>query len=147
MPRRWFQFRLATLLVFVTLSAIGVDYCRRRVELLQFAKLHATEAALRQSAAQMKKTDWYWSIVSPIPTDEEFAAWRMRDRQLAIHHEQLAMRYRQGAWFPWLVVPSEEPPRQFTLADYMEPSPPARCSLMTLFKLAHNWQIEPSLNQ
>ncbi len=132
MPCRWFQFRLATLLVLVTLSAIGVDYYRRQSQLLYFAKLHAEEAARRESTAQTKMSDWMFS--SPVPTDEEFAAERMRDRQLAIHHGQLAKRYRYGAWFPWLVSPSEAPPRQYTLADCLEPKPPTHRSLFTLFK-------------
>ena len=42
--RRWFQFRLASLFVAVTIVAVGVDYFRRRQPLLTLASKHETAA-------------------------------------------------------------------------------------------------------
>ena len=44
MWRRWFQLRLASLMLLITLSAVGIDYFRRRSRLLKYADLHAAEA-------------------------------------------------------------------------------------------------------
>jgi hypothetical protein len=134
MPRRWFQFRLATLMVLVTLSAVGVDYFPRRSRLLEYAELHAAEAKSQWSMARSKMTDWMFGPLQPIPTAEEWAAWQEDSRQLAIHHDQVAGRYRRGAWFPWLVEPTEPPPQRFTLDELLNNRPLARRSLFTLFK-------------
>src|SRR5262245_11202293 len=132
MPRRWFQLRLATLMALVTLSAIGVDFCRRRSQLLQFADLQAAEAERREVSARMKMTDWWFSAGSRIPTADEWAEYQERDRQLAIHHQALAARYRRSAWFPWFVEPKEDPPRAFFLDALRHEKPPVRRSWFTL---------------
>jgi hypothetical protein len=132
--RHRFQFRLATLLLLVTLSAIGIDYCRRRARLLQFAELHAAEAATRLSMSRSRKGDWWFSVMSRIPTDEEWAQGQERDRQLAIHHQELAAKYRRGAWLPWLIEPRDAPPEPFTLETLLESESRRRRSVFTLFK-------------
>src|SRR5262245_6679120 len=134
MGRRWFQFRLATLMALVTLSAVGIDYFRRRSRLLEYADLHAVEAKLQWSMARSKRTDWMFSVLSPIPTAEQWAEWQEECRQLAVHHDEVASVYRHGAWFPWLVEPKVPPPQQITLEMLLNEKPPSRPSLLTLFK-------------
>jgi hypothetical protein len=132
--RRWFRFRLATLMLLVTLSAIGVDFLRRRSRLLEYARLHEAEADRRWRLSKLRKSDWWTSVNSRIPTDAEYAEYRERDRQQAVHHEEVTARYRRGAWFPWLVEPQEEPPRQYTLGDLLQDRPPTQRSEFAIFK-------------
>lgn len=102
MPRRWFQFRLSTLLVLVALSAVGADYWRRRSLLLSRALEH-----------QHRAQRYHESAISASLLDhiQELG-------QLMQHHHNLRDKYERAASFPWLPVAPDPPePKRLPRSD------------------------------
>jgi hypothetical protein len=93
MLRRWFQFRLSTLLVLVTLAAVGADYWRRRSLLLERATEHARLAA---------ESNYRWYTSSMPEPIQHFG-------RLEFHHRTLQHKYEWAAWIPWLPVAPDPP--------------------------------------
>ena len=112
--RRWFQFRLSTLLIVVTLCAAVIALLQRAQALHEAARKHEIERSMAEACADLTVASEFRTFrmpAAPKPlTSPAIAEQANQWRLIAVHHERLRDKYRRGAWMPWLMF-SSDPPR------------------------------------
>jgi hypothetical protein len=113
MSRRWFQFRLRTLLIAMTLVAVAIVLVQRSQRFRETARRHAIGVSMASSAAESVEVfhlryGFQDRVSPPAPESVRKAEeWR----ELAAYHQRLQAKYERAAWLPFLPV-APDPPRK-----------------------------------
>ena len=136
MKRRWFQFRLRTLMGVLTLAAVAtgltvrhVRFVQQRIRYHQARLANCEERIMMRQDPSWLSSRWpsVWSefdqrlpaghlLYNP-PTSERKYLWAILqqvNREIAhldeskTYHQRQILQYREALWRPWIRVPREE---------------------------------------
>ncbi|HEX5102645.1 MAG TPA: hypothetical protein VFV87_02465 [Pirellulaceae bacterium] len=114
---RRLQFSLGMLFVLVTLSAVGVDFYRRRELVVTAYRRNLIRGAVGEMRAAESLDSWdsrNGTPGHPTPSQRAKAAQWLAEAE---YHQRLAKAYRRAAWFPWYSVDEESHTCEFDDAD------------------------------
>jgi hypothetical protein len=111
--RRWLQFRLRTLFIFMTMAAVALWWWNHRAYCLQKAHEHGIEGLVFHIRGSIVVTSGVLEP-GPVPAKRQVVTEdQVRYRRLADHQEQVATAYRRAVYQPWLRWWIDEaPPRE-----------------------------------
>src|SRR5262249_50524227 len=102
--RRWFQYRIATLLIVVTACAGGMAVWARARRMDDLANWHAAQAQ------EFQMTLPYVPRYGFIDRGYAFDQYQRRSR----YHGELSRQYEQAAWRFWIIVDPGQAPEVST---------------------------------